>query len=623
MKSFSKILFLFATIFVYNDGLAQSIEQKKNIFAKVDSLIMNYNKAAGMVARGQSIVSEKSISKFNELFTPTAKMDDEMILQWFEGNFANPFGIVNKSAKDYGKDVAKYYPQGFKVKVHNMAINLKKMPETIEVMMDRTITGSSNNGLSLEVNDTVKISLNVSADFNNVLIAEIAIQGKGKRVFINDKDEDFIPDDKDKCPTLPGYFGADGCPTDAEKENAKKKQVEVKDKEKIEAAAKDALAKQLKDNAKAEKEADKTKEAQAKLAAEQKKNQQQSQNQSSNSTTSNQNTNNLKERLSNLLVPKESNKLFVNLNFVGGSFNPGFSPNKFNLYNKSISSLYTNIINSNNDTAKTHFDNGKTFGANLQFEYYLFGDKVNVGISSGISFMQQSFDLTLDSFHVEFKNVDNKDNDFRQLISAPKITENSKAKNLSIPICLAIKSNFESKIGFSINAGFLLNIGYTYNVTTDAKFDYEAIYKFSDDGKKTIFDEAQNPSKNDWLITKKHYDKSKPNDAKDFNEYYSTEIFKVGLNKEIETKKQTVETHKKTSIGFLVQPNITYSISDKISVYLGGYLITQNFKNDDAETNNYYLTKEIGDYKSMLKSYSGEYTTKTFGINVGLRYAIF
>ena len=91
---------------------------------------------------------------------------------------------------------------------------------------------------------------------------------------------------------------------------------------------------------------------------------------------------------------------------------------------------------------------------------------------------------------------------FRQLISSNgPITENVKSTSLSIPILAKFKHQFSKEWGLFAEAGPMFSIMSTNKTTTNATFDYEAIYQFSAEG-QGVYDPNSTPDKHDWLVTK-------------------------------------------------------------------------------------------------------------------------
>ena len=85
---------------------------------------------------------------------------------------------------------------------------------------------------------------------------------------------------------------------------------------------------------------------------------------------------------------------------------------------------YLNGVNINQGVLK--FKNGASFGFDVQLGYF-FGEKRHWGIGTGIMYLSQMGDLTLDNYHAEYQSVDYNGNTFRQVVSPNQpIKENIK-----------------------------------------------------------------------------------------------------------------------------------------------------------------------------------------------------
>ncbi len=203
----------------------------------------------------------------------------------------------------------------------------------------------------------------------------------------------------------------------------------------------------------------------------------------------------------------------VDLNLLGGMLSQ-------NLTLANPNAGYTNNVNNNISGLK--FDNGYSFGGDAEVGYF-FGRKAHFGIGTGVMYLYQQYDLTMDKFHVEYQSTDNAGNTFRQLITSNgPIKENVTVSNINIPLVLKYKKRFTRRVGFTADAGILYNLQIKNSYTTNAAFDYEAVYQYTTPphGLPTLYDNSPTPNANDFLLTKAHF--SNENPAGNVANYFTT-----------------------------------------------------------------------------------------------------
>jgi len=301
----------------------------------------------------------------------------------------------------------------------------------------------------------------------------------------------------------------------------------------------------------------------------------------------------------------------VDVNLLGGMLNQNYTVANTN-------GNYTNGINGNN-TGTLAFKNGVSYGADAQIAYF-FGQKSHFGIGAGLSYLYQQGDLTLNNYQVQYQSTDNNGNTFRQQITADgKITENLTITNISIPLLLKYKKRFTRRSGFSADAGILYNVQMKNDYKTNAAFDYEAIYQFTNppSGLPTVYDNGVTPNANDLQITKANYFAHDP--GGNVNNYFNSQYehgYNVGLNVKPNSNSGTV-SYITGSVGFIFRPTYNFFLSDWCSLNIGGYLLFQPFNNNVPT--GYKLTDKVGDYNSSLQSVSSGYAT-SYGGNLGVRF---
>ena len=279
---------------------------------------------------------------------------------------------------------------------------------------------------------------------------------------------------------------------------------------------------------------------------------------------------------------------------------------------------YTNAVNANISSLK--FNNGMSYGADAQVGYF-FSKNNNWGVGTGIMYLYQTGDVTMDKFHVEYQSTDNHGLVFRQVLTANRqIKEQLKITNINIPVVLKYKHRFTKRVGITADAGILINVQNTNDYKTNASFDYEAIYQYATDvsgHQVTVYDNLSTPSSNDLQVTQVQY--LKTHQGGDVNAYINMEHSQNGYNVGLgvkPTKNSGSVSYNIGSVGFLLQPSMNLYLSDKVALNFGLYYMYQPSMNNAPGT--YKLTDKMGDYTSVLKNVSSGNST-SYGLNIGVR----
>ena len=307
---------------------------------------------------------------------------------------------------------------------------------------------------------------------------------------------------------------------------------------------------------------------------------------------------------------KDLSRWVLDVNLLGGAYNQ-------KMERANTAPNYLNGISVN--TGNAGFQNGGAIGGDLQVGYFL-GNNKHWGIGTGILYLREWGNVTLDGFHAEYQSVDGNGFTFRQVVTSNGINEQIKTDNFNIPLVLKYKNRMSKHWGFTADAGALFNLQMKNTYTTNASFDYEAIYKFitGDAGVLTpVYDNATTPANNDFLITKSHFTKNNPDGS--VVDYFNTKRaagYNVGLGVSPDQQKGTA-SYATGSVGLLFQPSVNYFFSDHVALNVGGYFLYQPFKGEGNE--NYTMTGKPGEYNSVINSVS-KVQTQSFGGNVGLRF---
>jgi outer membrane protein OmpA-like peptidoglycan-associated protein len=300
----------------------------------------------------------------------------------------------------------------------------------------------------------------------------------------------------------------------------------------------------------------------------------------------------------------------IDVNLLGGLASQEFTT-------ASTAADYPGALNMN--TGNLKYKDGYALGGDAQLGFF-FGHKRHFGIGTGVLLMQQHGDAYLDNYYAQYKATDGAGNIYRQVVTGHDIRESITSTNINIPVVLKYKNRFSKHWGFTADAGALVNVQMKNAYTTHGTFDYEAVYKFvqnSDGGTTSVYDNSATPSANDWLITKAEFLRNNPNG--NYQDYVNTKRalgYSVGQTITPATRNGKT-SYVAGSVGLLIQPSISYYLSDHVALNFGAYYMYQPFKNN-PETG-YRVTDGVGKYSSVLNSVT-ESTNQSYGINIGARF---
>lgn len=299
---------------------------------------------------------------------------------------------------------------------------------------------------------------------------------------------------------------------------------------------------------------------------------------------------------------------------IDGNFKFGLLDYKMTSVNMARNYLNSTLAS----IGKLNFSGGKSFGGDFQLGYF-FGKKRHFGVGLGFMYFSQTGSLELEKFRVEYQSTDSRADVYRQIITAnAPIKEDLEMTNIQIPLVMKYKTMLSKKWGFTVDAGLTYNAQQITKYSTNASFDYEAVYNYRlADGKPIAFyDNATPASAGAWLITKASYtDKNPSGNIPDTFARLRTQGYNVALGSEPTNKSGNVD-YASTSIGILISPSASYKLSNNVALNIGVYYMQQMLTNDNATT--YQITDKVGSYSSLLNG-SNRINTINYGLNVGLR----
>jgi len=288
---------------------------------------------------------------------------------------------------------------------------------------------------------------------------------------------------------------------------------------------------------------------------------------------------------------------------------------------------YPNVVNPY--VGKLSFSSGINTSADVELGYYITRNRA-FGIGIGFMMSRQTSSLGLDTFHVEYKATDFKGNVFRQVVSTDHpISENINRNSINIPILLRYKKDISRKTFFTADGGLLYNIQLQNTWTTNANFNYEAIYEFtgSSSNPGTVYDNSSVPGSKDLIWTQSQVLKNNP--GVNLDNYFATRNqagYSIGLNEK--TNKNSGSFNMVSgSLGYTLNAALNFRITRKVYFKFGGYYLAQNF-NNTSQNNALPLTskiirnssgQDIGvDYNSLINNIK-TIQTNSYGITLGLK----
>jgi len=288
-----------------------------------------------------------------------------------------------------------------------------------------------------------------------------------------------------------------------------------------------------------------------------------------------------------------------------------------------FSTNYMDALNATQSDIK--FSSGKSVGYDFRLGYY-FNRVRSLGIGLGINYYKQEGNLKMDTFHMEFRASDATYPTFRQVISTTRgIREAITTTSINIPLLLRYKKDFTEKLALTVDAGIMYNVSVKNTYSTDANFDYEAIYKF--EGTVPVYDNSPVPDGSDLLITKSEFLKDFPKgDVRNFFQFHDSIGKSVGLNLQADQKTGTVK-YKSGSLGYTGEVAVNYMVLRNICVRLGAYYTAQSFTNN-SNNNALRLTDKVVEgsngkitgvnYNSLLNEVQSV-KSNNFGLLLGVR----
>ena len=574
MKKILSLLLILVSAKSFCQG--PSTSEQKLIFGKIDSIVTSYINYSSFVTPGKNGVTPDAVNNFKGLFAPGIQVPHEMIPAYFYGDTTRPDSIVMRSVNDYSAGILTYFKAGITVQLLYSDINLSSIADkAIKVLMIKKQEGYMPDGLNLQNQDTVVLSLKISDDYSRIVISNVEVLGY-KFSSNNDKDGDFIKDDNDPCPDKANVNRqsstgkSNGCITDWQ---LAKIAAYLKDS----AAAGKAVAEKSRD----------VKECNDKQTS-------------------------IDNRISTLNDLLTSAPHF----WIGGGVNGG-------MVNSSLK---------NGPDLTTTFKGSSAFGGDIHLSYF-FGKTASFGISAGAAYSTFSGNLTEDVYNRSFSADDPRHTDaaghptkYTQIISLTKgpVVESVSLSQLSIPVTLIYKGKFSDKFGYMLEGGVAYNLQYSGTMSsTDASFIYEAVYNYDKLPKKQPGTNDNNPAGQAFRITR---DMATNVYKMDLQTYLTTMSsgYPVGYDVKTFNSTNSSATFDNGSLSFLMRMGLTYNPSPVFSVSATVFFQSSTFNNTSAAAQDYKLINDATsrNYNTLLNGVSSMSNTLV-GLRIGIAHTLF
>lgn len=221
-------LFLIVGIFEIKSQNTYQPEDYLKMFAKIDTLLQNYEKYSRLKEIGSEVIDDASIDKFKSLFIEGATIEDELIPQYFDGSktFETALNFKKRSLQEYLEMTKNQFPGGLSVSILGANISLNQIDKGyVYVVLKKKSAGEWIDGGNVRMESicNVELMIEISKDFSEAKIRETSIltdesplkfekQIPNFKIY-GDDDRDFIANNKDNCEDLPSFASKDGCPT--------------------------------------------------------------------------------------------------------------------------------------------------------------------------------------------------------------------------------------------------------------------------------------------------------------------------------------------------------------------------------------------------------------------------
>jgi outer membrane protein OmpA-like peptidoglycan-associated protein len=298
---------------------------------------------------------------------------------------------------------------------------------------------------------------------------------------------------------------------------------------------------------------------------------------------------------------------FFDVNLKGGVFQQTFT-------NLDMTANFPLVLNDTISALK--FGKGYSYGFDAKVGYF-WDKKKHLGFGIGFMYQHAQSEYTLDKYRLEYRSTDFNNDTFRQIVTLTNpLTENVKTSNFSIPVVFIYKKQISPKLGISFEIGPLLSLQLSNNYSTNAAFNYEAIYKYKKVGNSyvPVYDSAATPASTDLIQTAAQISKSN-NDIQTYFDVLHSQGYNVGLAKAPAYTSGSVNFE--ANLGFLIQPSLTYRLNDNVMLNVGFYIISQSFDNL-SNSGTFKLTDNVGSYQSVMNSINSV-NNLSYGANIGLR----
>jgi hypothetical protein len=191
----------------------------------IDSIMKIYSENLSFTEANSDSISAKSMKRFKSIFASDADIFDDInpsffdtIPEYFDEAGTNGKRFHSKTLDEFLNKTKKVYPAGL---LEVDIVNLKPSYIDLEeqriayVAIEKEVRAYAVNGWYIKLKDSLLITIKLSSDFSSGQIIRIAFDGINPNnvnyVVNNDRDDDYVINEKDRCPDIFGYIRHSGC----------------------------------------------------------------------------------------------------------------------------------------------------------------------------------------------------------------------------------------------------------------------------------------------------------------------------------------------------------------------------------------------------------------------------
>lgn len=561
---------------LFSQDLSQA--EKRLIRENVFTLLTAYNNSADFRELGGSTLSNAEMVDFAQLFTEDATIFDPINPdRVFDEEGVGFYQLKERTVQEYIDGITQNFPNALEVKITNVYLDFDSAAfGRVRVLIEKMTIGEhlSYRGRFSNV-DTSLLVLALGEDFKEARIAKAVEIGSNLTVQ-NDRDQDGILNEQDRCPDEPGVLPS-GCPpkdriVDTDKDGVPDKQDECPEEKGFRPHGcpdtdGDRFADHIDECLK------------------------------------------IPGRCRGCPCPDlPPNQLNV---WVSGS------SNKIDFGTTDLFPLgYESLVTQRSSYSTPTFDSTGAafrFGIGAEWDLYPF-EKRKVGISLGAHYQGYSSSAVMSEFKAEYQSQDAVGDTYRRILTIRDINEEFKVGYLTIPVLLKVRYPLPSNedLILFVHAGPALSFQLGNSGTSTAIGDFEAVYTYTD---RFEFD----PNQEDWALTRERIQELAGSEQA-VMEYFESRgaLFDIALDEELESSPSLEQT---MGIGGLLRAGVTYCLNEQWFLNIGGQLFFSRIGSRAGSS--FMLSDKVGELNSLFSGLDYKKAKLSHvGLSIGLAYGL-